>query len=118
MSNSPGIPSRRNARVNHEVLVGVTAGNHTFSGWGTNLSAGGVFVNSGHAPAVGTRVHVLLQLPGHGECSLDGRVAWVKPFAPGVDEPGMGIEFVEPGAETRKLIAGMVEKLTQDLQPA
>lgn len=118
MSDSPGIPSRRNARVSHEVLVGVSSGSDSFSGWGTNLSAGGVFVNSSLALQVGTKVHVLLQLPGHSECSLDGRVAWVKPFAPGVDEPGMGIEFVEPDADTRKLIAGMVEKLTQDLRPA
>ena len=115
MSEKPGVPSRRNARVNHEVLVGVTSGSDTFSGWGTNLSAGGVFVNSGRAHPIGTKVHVLLQLPGHSECALDGRVAWAKASGPGVDEPGMGIEFVEPTDETRTLIGQMVDKLTQDL---
>ena len=59
----PGSPTRRSARVHHEVMVGVTSEHGTFSGWGTNLSAGGVFVNSHHAPPIGTRVHVLLQLP-------------------------------------------------------
>jgi uncharacterized protein (TIGR02266 family) len=113
-----GIPSRRNARVNHEVLVGVTSGTDTFSGWGTNLSVGGVFVNANHAHPVGTRVHVLLQLPGHSECKLNGRVAWVNPNGPGVAEPGIGIEFLDPDAGTRKLLGEMVEKLTQDLARA
>ena len=57
-------PTRRSARVHHEVMVGVSSKEGTFSGWGTNLSVGGVFVNSHHAPAVGTAVSVLLQLPG------------------------------------------------------
>src|SRR5438132_406518 len=87
----PGSPTRRSARVHHEVMVGVTSEHGTFSGWGTNLSAGGVFVNSHHAPPIGTRVHVLLQLPGHNECKLTGRVARalriVQPGAARVDAP-------------------------------
>ncbi len=114
----PGPATRRSARVHHEVMVGVTSPQGTFSGWGTNLSAGGVFVNSQHAPAVGTRVSVLLQLPGHSECKLQGRVAWAQASGPGVDEPGMGIEFLQPDEGTRKLVAEMVEKLAQDLARA
>ncbi|MGZ6143883.1 MAG: TIGR02266 family protein [Myxococcales bacterium] len=114
----PGGPTRRNARVHHEVMVGVTSEQGIFSGWGTNLSAGGVFVNSHHAPPIGTRVQVLLQLPGHGECKLSGRVAWAQASGPGVDEPGMGIEFVEPDEATKKLVGEMVQKLSQDLTSA
>lgn len=110
----PG-PTRRNTRVHHEVMVGVTSEQGTFSGWGTNLSAGGVFVNSHHAPPKGTKVQVLLQLPGHSECKLHGRVAWAQPSGPGVDEPGMGIEFLESDEATKKLVGEMVEKLAQDL---
>src|SRR5438270_12972436 len=113
----PG-PTRRSARVHHEVMVGVTSDQETFSGWGTNLSAGGVFVNSHHAPPIGTRVHVLLQLPGHSECKLNGRVAWAQASGPGVDEPGMGIEFLESDEATKKLVSEMVEKLSQDLARA
>ena len=115
MSEKKSHASRRSNRVHHEVMVGVSSERETFSGWGTNLSVGGVFVNSSHAPPVGARVSVLLQLPGHPECKLNGRVAWAQPAGPGVDEPGMGIEFVEPDEATRKLVARMVEKLTQDL---
>ena len=38
--------------------------------------------------------------------------------APGVDEPGMGIEFIEPDQATRELVGSMVERLAQDLARA
>jgi uncharacterized protein (TIGR02266 family) len=116
--SNPGTPTRRTARVHHEVMVGVNSTEGSFSGWGTNLSVGGVFVNSQHAPKIGTRVNVLLQLPGHGECKLKGRVAWAQASGPGVDEPGMGIEFLETDEQTRALVGKMVEKLSQDLSRA
>lgn len=118
MSDAKTGPTRRTARVHHEVMVGVSSEQGTFSGWGTNLSVGGVFVNSQHAPAPGTRVSVLLQLPGHSECKLHGRVVWAQPSAPGVDEPGMGIEFIEPDEPTSALVAAMVARLSQDLSRA
>jgi len=114
-ASNPSSPTRRNARVHHEVMVGVSSEAGTFSGWGTNLSVGGVFVNSHHAPPIDTRVQILLQLPGHSECKLLGRVAWAQPSGPGVDEPGMGIEFLEVDDETRSLVGQIVEKLSQDL---
>jgi uncharacterized protein (TIGR02266 family) len=117
-ASDPNTPTRRTARVHHEVMVGVSSEEGTFSGWGTNLSVGGVSVNSQHTPKIGTRVNVLLQLPGHGECKLTGRVAWAQATGPGVDEPGMGIEFLGMDEQTRVLVGGMVEKLSQDLARA
>jgi len=114
----PGSHTRRSTRLHHEVMVGVTSDHGTFSGWGTNLSTGGVFVNSSGAPPVGTPVSVLLQLPGETECKLQGRVAWTQASGPGVDEPGMGIEFLNPDAATRQLLSEMVERLSQDLARA
>ena len=116
--SKPATPTRRSVRVHHEVMVGVSSEDGTFSGWGTNLSVGGVFVNSHHTPKIGTRVSVLLQLPGHSECKLSGRVAWAQASGPGVDEPGTGIEFLEPDEATSKLVVEMVEKLSQDLARA
>jgi uncharacterized protein (TIGR02266 family) len=117
-ASKPGPPTRRTARVHHEVMVGVTSADETFSGWGTNLSVGGVFVNSHHAPPIGARVSVLLQLPGHSECKLQGRVAWAQASGPGVNEPGMGIEFLDSDDATLQLVGEMVEKLSQDLSRA
>ncbi len=108
-------PIRRSPRLNHEVMVGVTSEQGHFTGWGTNLSKGGVFVNSNSTPPKDTHVSVLLQLPGVPECKLEGRVAWSKPAGPAVDEPGMGIEFLNPDEATQRLVGQMVEKLRQDL---
>jgi uncharacterized protein (TIGR02266 family) len=114
----PGAPTRKSARVHHEFIVGVTSEHGNYSGWGTNLSMGGVFLNSSSAPPRGAEVSVLLQLPGVHEVKLKGRVAWFQATGPGVDEPGMGIEFIDPDEETKKSVGQMVEKLTQDLSRA
>jgi hypothetical protein len=38
-----------------------------------------------------------------------------QPAGPGVDDPGMAIEFVNPDEQTKKIVGQMVEKLTEDL---
>lgn len=110
-------PSRRSPRLHHEVMAQVTSEHGNYSGWGTNLSQGGVFLNAQGAPPVGTKVHVLLQLPGVHECKLTGRVVWSQPAGPGIDEPGMGIEFLEADEPTRATVRQIVEKLAFDLSP-
>ena len=118
-SNSSGssgsADGRRSPRLQHEVLVSVHSPTGVFSGWGTNLSLGGVFVNAPAITPLDTPVDVLLQLPGQPECKLKGRVAWSRASGPGVDEPGIGIQFLNPDDETRARIAAMVERLTVDL---
>ena len=110
---------RRNPRLQHEMLVSVTSEQGVFSGWGTNLSVGGVFVNAPDAAVAaakaGAGVDILLQLPGQPECKLKGRIAWARANGPGVAEPGMGVEFVEPDAATRELIVRMMSRLSADL---
>jgi hypothetical protein len=32
-----------------------------------------------------------------------------------VDDPGMGVQFLEPDEETRRVVGDMVDRLTQDL---
>lgn len=108
-------PIRRAPRLQHEMMVQVASGGSTFSGWGTNLSLGGVFVNAQSVLPAGSPVDVLLHLPGQPRCKLSGRVAWSAQPGPGVDEPGMGIEFIEVDEETRQLVGAMVVRLSHDL---
>jgi uncharacterized protein (TIGR02266 family) len=105
----------RAPRLRHEVMVQVTSSEGVFTGWGTNLSPGGVFVNTQRVLPLDTPLEILLQLPGQPECKLRGRVAWSKGAGPDVDEPGLGVQFVEPDAETARIIATMVERLSADL---
>ena len=120
----PGEGGRRSPRLQHEMLVSVMspaseADRHSFSGWGTNLSIGGVFVNAPDAAVKaakeGVSVDVLLQLPGQPECKLKGRIAWARPNGPGVAEPGMGVEFTALDDASRELIGRMMARLAADL---
>ena len=63
-------------------------------------------------------MHVLLQLPGEPECKLEGRVVWSQPAGPGVDEPGMGLEFVGADDETLGRVSRLVSQLSHDLAAA
>ena len=102
--------------VTAELRAGGKSG---FSGWGTNLSIGGVFVNAPDAAVAaakeGAGVDVILQLPGQPECKLKGRIAWARPNGPGVAEPGMGIEFTAPDEASQELIGRMMARLAADL---
>jgi Tfp pilus assembly protein PilZ len=103
------------------MLVSVTGALGHYSGWGTNLSQHGVFVNAPEAAlsaaTVGAVVDVILQL-GQVDCKLKGRIVWAKPRGPGVADSGMGIEFVEPEPATRELLGKMMERLRADLTSA
>ena len=118
--SKPGEEGRRSPRLQHEMLVSVLSpGKSSFSGWGTNLSIGGVFVNAPDAAVKaakeGLGVDVLLQLPGQPECKLKGRIAWARPNGPGVAEPGMGVEFTAVDEASRELIGRMMARLAADL---
>ncbi|GAC1346320.1 MAG: hypothetical protein NVSMB23_23750 [Myxococcales bacterium] len=105
----------RAPRLRHEVMVQITSSQGVFTGWGTNLSPGGVCVNAQRTLPLDTQVDILLQLPGQPECKLRGRVAWSKGAGPDVDEPGLGVQFLEPDAGTARVIATMIERLSADL---
>ena len=117
MSADDQAHQRRAPRVSHEVMVAVRGERGSFTGWGTNLSSTGVFVNSQSPATAGDEVSVLLQLPGVPECKLRGRVAWASQPGPRVEQTGMGIEFLETDEATRQIIAQMVDRLREDLKP-
>lgn len=113
-----GNEGRKNPRLHHEMMVSVSSADGSFSGWGTNLSTGGVFVNAPGEPKgarMGAAVEILLQLPGQPECKLKGKVVWAKEQGPEVDEPGVGIQFLEVDDATRARIAELMLRLGHDL---
>ena len=110
--------ARKQPRLNHEMLVSVSSAEGSFSGWGTNLSVGGVFVNAPGAPpgaTLGTSVDILLQLPGQAGCKLKGKVMWAKGAGPDVPEPGVGIQFVDADEGTQARITELMKRLGIDL---
>jgi uncharacterized protein (TIGR02266 family) len=85
--------------------------------WATNISQGGLFINTRKPLPVGTVVKLIIQLPGAAfPFDMTGRVTRVCPREADA-APGMGIEFTELDGSKRERIEAFVEKLRKDLDP-
>ncbi len=90
------------------------------SDWATNISQGGLFINTRKPLPVGTVVKVIIQLPGSGfPFDISGRVTRVAEWDNRINmAPGMGIEFIDLDRAKRERIDTFVEKLRKDLEAA
>jgi uncharacterized protein (TIGR02266 family) len=110
---------RRSRRLHHDIPVAYRSVGRFLSDWATNISQGGIFINSRAPLAVGTTVRLMFQLPGTTfPCDLVGRVTRVVRWEDDVgDPPGMAIEFIEADREKRERIEAFVEALRSTLDP-
>lgn len=109
------IDKRGADRLEHPVLVAYRTVDRFLADFGTNLSKGGVFVNTAEPLSVGTPVRLLVSLPDQEvPCEVTGRVIRVQDDAGG-GTPGMGIEFVDVEPETQERIAELVTYLRAKL---
>jgi type IV pilus assembly protein PilZ len=111
--------ARRSPRLHHDVAVAYRSVGGFLSDWATNISRGGMFINTRHPLPVGTVVKLIIQLPGAAfPFDLVGRVARVVEWDNDVNlAPGMGIEFTHVDREKRDLIEDLVAKLRSQLDP-
>ncbi len=111
---------RRASRLEHELPVAYRTVGSFLTDWATNISHGGLFINTRKPLPVGTIVKIHIQLPGAAfPCQLSGRVARVTDFDNRANlVPGMGIEFVDMDEAKRHDIESFVERLRRELQPA
>ena len=109
---------RRAARLHHAIPVAYKSVGSFLSDWATNISHGGLFINTRKPLAVGTSVRILIQLPGTSfPCELRGRVTRVAEFDNHANMvPGMGIEFTDIGEARRQEIDSFVERLRGQLE--
>lgn len=115
----PGVEQkRRAARLHHEIPVAYRTVGSFLSDWATNISQGGLFINTRTPLPVGTTVRILLQLPGvpfpH---ELQGRVIRIASFGNGANQvPGMAIEFIGLDDVRRRELELFVARLRRDLE--
>jgi uncharacterized protein (TIGR02266 family) len=109
---------RKTARLHHEIPVAYRSVGSFLTDWATNISQGGLFINTRKPLAVGTTVKVLIQLPGAAfPFELAGRVTRVTQYDNHANMvPGMGIEFTDVDAEKRRDIEAFVERLRRQLE--
>jgi uncharacterized protein (TIGR02266 family) len=110
--------TRRAARLQHEIPVAYKSVGSFLSDWATNISQGGLFINTRKPLPVGTAVTILIQLPGASfPCELVGRVTRVAEFDNHANMvPGMGIEFTGLEDARRQEIDAFVERLRRQLE--
>ena len=110
---------RRSRRLHHDLPVAYRSVGGFLSDWATNISQGGMFINSRTPLPVGTEVKLMFELPGATfPFDLVGRVTRVVRWEDEVRQaPGMGIEFTDIDREKRDRIEAFVESLRATLDP-
>ncbi|MGC3999618.1 MAG: TIGR02266 family protein [Anaeromyxobacter sp.] len=109
---------RRAMRLHHAIPVAYRSVGSFLSDWATNISQGGLFINTRKPLPVGTPVTILIQLPGASfPCQLAGRVTRVTEFDNRANMvPGMGVEFTGIEETQRAELEAFVQRLRQGLE--
>jgi uncharacterized protein (TIGR02266 family) len=109
---------RKAARLHHEIPVAYRSVGSFLSDWATNISQGGLFINTRKPLPVGTPVNIIIQLPGEPfPSNLEGRVTRVTEFDNHQNMvPGMGVEFTSVDAPRRAELERFVQRLKRDLE--
>jgi len=92
MTNPSSIDHRRNARVPVALELEYRSAGAFLVAYTTNLSKGGIFVDTTAPFPIGTVVSMRLRAPNMPPCEVQGTVAWLRPESTGPGQPaGMGI---------------------------
>jgi uncharacterized protein (TIGR02266 family) len=108
---------RKALRLQHELPVAYRSVGSFISDWATNISQGGIFINSRKPLPVGTVVKIIVQLPNAAfPFDLVGRVTRVTAYDNHSNlGPGMGIEFTDVDPVKREKIQAFVDQLRDEL---
>lgn len=104
MSSNKSLKDRQE-RIPLQVLINYEIDNKKVTMFCSNLSEGGVFIETTKPSPVGTRMKLSFSLPIEKKTfTLDAKVVWVTQVRSAASECGMGCQFENVDAETQKLI--------------
>ncbi len=111
---------RRSARLQHEIPVAYRTVGSFLTDWATNISQGGLFINTRKPMPVGSDVKIIVQLPGAAfPFDMTGRVTRIEAVGNKTNAaPGMAVEFTELDRAKRERIEAFVQDLRKKLDPA
>jgi type IV pilus assembly protein PilZ len=112
-----GADKRRSERLYHELPVAYRSVGSFLTDWATNISQGGLFINTRKPLPVGTAVRLIIQLPGAAfPFDMEGRVTRVAEWDNRSNvAPGMAVEFTDLDRAKRAVIEEFVGRLRRDL---
>ncbi|BDG07259.1 TIGR02266 family protein [Anaeromyxobacter paludicola] len=119
MPREPATNKRLSPRLHHELPVSYRTVGSFLSDWATDISRGGLFINTRKPLPVGTAVRVLVQLPQRERpIDLGGRVTRVAEVGNAVNTaPGMAVEFTDLDGARRRELEELVDRLRTVLDP-
>ncbi len=100
---------RAERRATLEVGVGFHSENNFYTGFGGDVSQGGLFVATYDLLPAGSKVHLTFWLPDDVEVAVQGEVAWIREPRPD-RPPGMGIRFSSLPDDAREAIERFVAR--------
>ncbi|MFL5347952.1 MAG: TIGR02266 family protein [Hyalangium sp.] len=117
-SQKPNLGPRA-PRLEYELPVAYRTVTGFVTDWATNISRGGLFINTPKPLPVGTHVKIIVSLPGtEFPFDVTGRVIRVNEAHQSPNQvPGMGIEFVDMDDTKRGRIEEFVTRLREALPP-
>ncbi len=86
------IENRKFVRAPLQLAVSYRTAGSFLVAYTVNLSKGGIFIEAEPLP-LGTRVHLVFDVPGAGPIDIEGEVAWVRPANNEGLPVGMGLRF-------------------------
>jgi uncharacterized protein (TIGR02266 family) len=107
----PADGRRGTVRVALKTQVDLSSDSNLFTGFGTNISEGGLFVATLSVVPVGTPVDLLFSLPGGTRLSVQGEVRWIREVNDRTPDvfPGVGVRFVELPTEAAEALHRFVQ---------
>lgn len=100
-------------RIDYESTIDLKSDDKFFTGFVRNISDGGLFVQTGEPPAVGTRLWIRFSLPTMAEAvDIETEVCWVRAFQAMHPDmmPGMGLKFLHLSPEVEQAVNTFIEK--------
>jgi uncharacterized protein (TIGR02266 family) len=112
------VNKRKSTRLHHEIPVAYRSVGSFLTDWATNISQGGLFINTRSPLPVGTEVRILIQLPGEPKAAaIEGKVTRVTEYDNHHNlVPGMGVEFMALGSDRRAELERFVQRLRGQLE--
>jgi uncharacterized protein (TIGR02266 family) len=103
---------RECARVPLQAAVDLASDSNLFTGFGTNVSEGGLFVATINVLPVGTPVDLTFTLPGKSKLTVHGEVRWTREVNDRTPEvfPGVGVRFVNLAPATAEALKRFVSE--------
>lgn len=110
--------TREDPRYSVDVRVDWSTGRMFLSDRATNLSRGGVFVQSGTAMPQDAEVTMVLWLPGRAPVRVVGHVVWTREVSTaGYLAPGIGVRLMEMHPADRALLHDYLDELARGGPP-